>query len=337
MPGPTRALVPTPAAAISYVSRTRAGFGVATLLGLHLIVVSSATNGQELNGFDVSSSAIPVDEIMSGGPPRDGIPALTNPVFEPANDVDWLRPGDRLLALARNGDAKAYPLRILNWHEIVNDELSGEPIVVTYCPLCGTGMALDPHVGDQRLEFGVSGLLYNSDVLMYDRQTGSLWSQIEREAVTGPLRGERLKLEPLVHTTWAQWREQNPNGLVLSRDTGHRRDYESDPYLSYANSQQTMFPVNHRDDRLRAKSVVLGITRGHEAAAFPLERLLDQPRPVREVVGSTELFVYYVPETETVFATTLEGELVPATLAYWFAWSAFQPDTALWEPASRAD
>jgi hypothetical protein len=272
---------------------------------LLLIIGHSAVNGQELNGFDVSSSAIPVDEIMSGGPPRDGIPALTNPAFEPVDDVEWLRPQDRLLALKRGDEAKAYPLRILNWHEIVNDELAGEPIVVTYCPLCGTGMAFDPHVGDQRLEFGVSGLLYNSDVLMYDRQTESLWSQIEREAVTGALRGERLELEPLVHTTWAHWREQNPNGLVLSRDTGHRRDYESDP--------------------------------GESAVAFPLERLLDQPRPIREVVGSEELFVYYIPETETVFATTLEGDLVPATLAYWFAWRAFHPDTALWEPGSQAD
>ncbi len=327
----------TPAAAISCVSRTTVGSAVTALFALFLIIGHGAVNGQELNGFDVSSSAIPVDEIMSGGPPRDGIPALTNPAFDPASEVEWLSPQDRLLALERNGEAKAYPLRILNWHEVVNDELSSEPIVVTYCPLCGTGMAFDPHVGDQRLEFGVSGLLYNSDVLMYDRQTESLWSQIEREAVTGPLRGERLELEPLVHTTWAHWREQNPNGLVLSRGTGHQRDYESDPYLSYANSQRTMYPVNRRDDRLPAKSVVLGITLGESAAAFPLERLLDQPRPVREVVGSDELFVYYIPETETVLATTLEGDLVPATLAYWFAWSAFHPETALWEPGSHTD
>ncbi|MCK5440086.1 MAG: DUF3179 domain-containing protein, partial [Gemmatimonadetes bacterium] len=159
---------------------------------------------------------------MSGGPPRDGIPALMSPAFELAGEVEWLRPQDRLLALERDGEAKAYPLRILNWHEIVNDDVGGEPIVVTYCPLCGTGMAFDPHVGDQRLDFGVSGLLYNSDVLMYDRQTESLWSQIEREAVTGTLRGERLELKPLIHTTWAHWREQHPNGLVLSRDTGHQ-------------------------------------------------------------------------------------------------------------------
>ncbi|MEJ2152433.1 MAG: DUF3179 domain-containing protein [Gemmatimonadota bacterium] len=323
--------------ATSYVGRKRVRTGVTALLGLLVTIGHGAANGQELNGFDVSSSAIPVDEIMSGGPPRDGIPALTHPAFEPMNGVEWLRPHDRLLALEQDGEAKAYPLRILNWHEIVNDELAGEPIVVTYCPLCGTGMAFDPRVGDQHLEFGVSGLLYNSDVLMYDRQTESLWSQIEREAVTGPLRGERLELEPLVHTTWAHWREQNANGLVLSRDTGHRRNYESDPYLSYASSQRTMFPVNHRDDRLQAKSVVLGITQGESAAAFPLKRLFDQPRPVREVVGGEELFVYYIPETETVFATTLEGDLVPATLAYWFAWSAFHPETAVWEPKSQTD
>ncbi len=333
--GPTHALV-THAVATSYVG-LRAGTGVTSLCLLFLIVGHDAASGQQLNGFDVSSSSIPVDEIMSGGPPRDGIPALMSPAFELAGEVEWLRPQDRLLALERDGEAKAYPLRILNWHEIVNDDVGGEPIVVTYCPLCGTGMAFDPHVGDQRLDFGVSGLLYNSDVLMYDRQTESLWSQIEREAVTGTLRGERLELKPLIHTTWAHWREQHPNGLVLSRDTGHQRDYENDPYLSYANSQRTMFPVNHRDDRLLVKTVVLGITRGRSAAAFPLKRLADQPRPVRAVVGSEELFVYYVPETETVFATTLEGDLVPATLAYWFAWSAFHPDTALWEPESYAN
>ena len=138
MLGPTRVAV-TPAVVTSYVSRLRAGTSVTSICVLFLIVGHNAASGQQLNGFDVSSSSIPIDDIMSGGPPRDGIPALTNPAFEPVSEVEWLRPQDRLLALERDGEAKAYPLRILSWHEIVNDEIGGEPIVLTYCPLCGTG------------------------------------------------------------------------------------------------------------------------------------------------------------------------------------------------------
>lgn len=285
---------------------------------------------QTKNGFDLSNSLIPVDEIESGGPPRDGIPALVNPKFERVDEADWMRPDDRLLALERNGVAKAYPLRILNWHEIANDEIGGEPIVVTYCPLCATGMAFDPVVDGRALEFGVSGLLYKSDVLMYDRQTESLWSQIRREAVTGPEREEDLELIPMIHTTWKRWKEEHPDGLVLSRDTGHRRDYDRNPYLRYEESPRTMFPVGDVDDRLPQKDLVLGITAGDAATAFPLDELEKTSRPVRARVGEQEIFVYWFPDSRTAFATTLDGEKIPATMAYWFAWNAFHPDTAVW-------
>jgi hypothetical protein len=297
--------------------------------------------GQSKNGFDLSGSLVPADLILSGGPPRDGIPALVDPGFERAKDVDWLEADDRLLALEQEGTAKAYPIRILNWHEIVNDRVGGHGIAVTYCPLCGTGMAFDLEVSEggrplrqdgQPLELGVSGLLYNSDVLMYDRQTESLWSQIGRRAITGPLRGQQLEMIPLLHTTWGRWRKEHPDGLVLSRDTGHDRDYEVDPYMAYERSSRSMFPIAHRDDRLPEKDLVLGITRGDAAVAFPLEGLAGLPRPVRARVGEVELFVYWFPDSETAFATTLKGEPVPATIAYWFAWSAFHPSTHLWTP-----
>lgn len=291
---------------------------------------ASPAAAQTKNGFDLSKSLVPVDQIFSGGPPRDGIPALTDPRFERARGADWMRSGDRILALERDGVAKAYPLRILNWHEVVNDVIGDDPVVVTYCPLCGTGMAFDAVVDRRHLEFGVSGLLYNSDVLMYDRRSESLWSQIQRQAVTGPMRGRRLELLPLVHTTWGLWREEHPDGLVLSRRTGHDRDYDGDPYLTYARSSGTMFPVSHEDGRLPEKAMVLGITRGNAAVAFPLESLEARPRPVRARVGDGELFVYWFADSWTAFATTLDGEKVPATLAYWFAWSAFHPETAVW-------
>ncbi|MFN2421931.1 MAG: DUF3179 domain-containing protein [Gemmatimonadota bacterium] len=217
-----------------------------------------ATLAQSKNGFDLSNASVPVDQIVSGGPPRDGIPALTDPRFETVTQAAaWMRPDDRLLALEIGRQAKAYPLRILNWHEVVNDQVGRRPVLVTYCPLCGTGMAFDPVVRGKRMLFGVSGLLYNSDVLMYDRETESLWSQIARRATSGSLRGTSLELLPLVHTTWDRWRREHPRGLVLSRETGHDRDYDRDPYLQYAAEPGVMFPLGHRDSRLPEKALVL--------------------------------------------------------------------------------
>lgn len=299
------------------------------------LVAAIATPGQAQsqpkNGFDLSNSLIPAEEVLRGGPPRDGIPALTNPRFEPVSEAGWMRPDDRLMVIEREGVAKAYPLRILNWHEVANDEVAGEPVVVTYCPLCGTGMAFDPEVDGRVLEFGVSGLLYNSDVLMYDRQTESLWSQIMRKAVSGPHRGKDLEQVPLVHTTWERFRDEHPDGLVLSRDTGYSRDYDTDPYLRYARTPGTMFPVRGDDDRLPEKEMILGIERGDDKVAFPLEELEEGPRPVRTRVGDEDLFVYWFPDTSTAFATTTDGERIPATLAFWFAWSAFHPETRIWQ------
>ncbi|CAN5789063.1 DUF3179 domain-containing protein [soil metagenome] len=307
------------------------------MIGIVLLGISlSPVHAQTKNGFDLSKASIPVDEILAGGPPRDGIPALTDPRFESVGQASqWMRDDDRLLALEAAGEAKAYPLRILVWHEIVNDRIADRPVLVTYCPLCGTGMAFDPVVRGERRMFGVSGLLYNSDVLMYDRGTESLWSQIARRAVTGPLQGSTLELLPLVHTTWGRWRREHPDGIVLSRETGHQREYDRDPYLTYASDPRAMFPVSDRDSRLPEKELVLGIERDGVTIAFPLAMLDEQTRPVRARVGPEDVFVYWFRDSWTAFATDLKGRPIPATIAYWFAWSAFHPDTQLW--GSRGD
>ena len=166
------------------------------------------------NGFDLQGSLVPAKEIRHGGPPRDGIPALDQPRFIPAASASYLKPDDRVLGMELNGIVKAYPIRILDWHEIANDDFNGQPVVVTYCPLCGTGMAFSAQIGGSRTTFGVSGLLYNSDVLLYDRQTDSLWSQLLGKAITGPLKGTELKLIPLRHTTWRAWKSEHPDTLV---------------------------------------------------------------------------------------------------------------------------
>jgi len=158
--------------------------------------------------FDLTPATIPIDEINSGGPPKDGIPALLKPHFVSVKEASFLKEEDRVVGFRVGQSAKAYPIRILNWHEIVNDTVGGKKIVVSYCPLCGTAMIFAADMKDKSYTFGVSGLLYNSDVLMYDHQTESLWSQIKMEAVTGKLAGTPLRLLPSQVTTWKDWKKK---------------------------------------------------------------------------------------------------------------------------------
>jgi hypothetical protein len=175
-----------------------------------------AAEAKSRNGFDLDGAAVPVDEIGKTGVRRDGIPSIDDPKFVTADGADFLRDGDRVIGVYRNGLARAYPIRILDRHEVVNDVFDGEAILVTYCPLCYTGMVFSTQAKDFGLKFGVSGLLYNSDVLLYDRSTGSLWSQILSTAITGPLKGMKLPAVPASHTTWRQWRERHPTMTVLT-------------------------------------------------------------------------------------------------------------------------
>jgi hypothetical protein len=236
-------------------------------LALLLIAAMGAVPAD--NDFDLRGSLIPADEIHAGGPPRDGIPALTDPTFVPAAQADFLTPDDRILGLNLDGEARAYPIAILNWHEIVNDRIRGRPVAITYCPLCGSGVVFDALLDGRRVDFGVSGLLYNSDVLLYDRQTESLSSQIKKQAVTGPMKGQRLSALPVTDTTWRAWRETHSKTLVLSTDTGHSRDYSRDPYGGYAQESGLYFPVSARSKRYHPKERVLGLEIDGTFKAYP--------------------------------------------------------------------
>ena len=249
---------------------------------LMLILAAGSANAQlrgldasAYNGFDVNNASVPVQAIQRGGPPKDGIPAIDNPKFVPARE-SRLRDDDRVLGVALQGSARAYPVRILNWHEVVNDRFGGRGIVVTYCPLCGTGMAFEAKLDGTAASFGVSGLLYNSDVLLYDRATQSLWSQILKTAVSGPLKGMHLQGVPLTHTSWADWRSRHPGTQVLSNDTGFARDYQRDPYAGYESVPRLIFDVQHRDDRVPLKEWVLGIDVGGTHKAYPFSALASQ-------------------------------------------------------------
>ncbi len=299
------------------------------------LFTSNAAQAERYNGFDVRGSLIPADEIYQGGPPRDGIPALDQPKFIPANKVDFLQKSDRILGLKRNGKFKAYPISILNWHEIVNDQIGREKIVITYCPLCGTGVGFEAKAGQQLLTFGVSGLLYNSDVLLYDRETESLWSQIAKKAIAGAMKGTPLTLIPLEHTTWGDWKQRYPNSLVLSTETGHSRDYSRDPYAGYEDSDGIYFPVAHRDPRYHPKERVLGIEIDGQFKAYPFSELSQTHGIVKETFNGEMLKVVYDKINQSARIFNKDDNELAGITSYWFAWYAFHPETSVFKAPER--
>jgi hypothetical protein len=235
---------------------------------------SSGPDSPSRSGSGPSPLIDPAD-IVSGGPPRDGIPPIDHPKFIPAASVDFLESREPILALDVDGDARAYPLQIMIWHEIVNDEVGGMPVVVTYCPLCNTGIAfVRPTVGGRLLDFGTSGKLYHSNLLMYDRQTETLWAQASGEAVVGELTGTKLEFLPVQMLSWQDWRETHPNGKVLSRATGHDRPYGMNPYGGYDSIGGRPFLFEgDLDPRLPPVARVLGVAAGDDAVAFAYDGL----------------------------------------------------------------
>lgn len=283
------------------------------------------------NGFDVSDSLIPVDAIDHGGPGKDGIPALDTPRFLSGGERDRQSgPAERVIGVMYNGVAKAYPIRILDHHEVVNDQFGDSGLTITFCPLCGSGMVFRAGAGDTRLNFGVSGLLYNSDVLLYDRATGSLWSQLLKRAVTGPMKGEELVQVPAQYTTWGHWLEQYPGSLLLSTETGYARDYGGDLYSGYRQLPVVHYATDHQDWRLPAKDWVFGIIVGDDALAVPVAALGPQERQLTLEVSGEPINLRWYPGGETARAFDQHGEEIPVTAAYWFAWVAFHPQTLLY-------
>jgi hypothetical protein len=282
---------------------------------------------KQMEGFDLTGSLVPPGEIHSGGPGRDGIPAIDAPKFVNPASADFLQPEDLVVSVTIGAETRAYPLRVLVWHEIANDAIGTNRFSVTYCPLCGTSMVFGRDYGGPVLDFGVSGLLYNSDVLMYDRQTESLWSQLKMQAVTGSMKGRRLKWLPSEHLTFAAWRAKYPGGKVLSTDTGFKRSYGRMPYGSYERNQGVMFGVGNIRTELKNKDWVIGVIAGDRAYALPLVRMpSDQAIEVGD--GKDLVAVRFDPETQAVSATEVAGgAVVPSVKAYWFAWQAFYPQT----------
>lgn len=308
-------------------------------IGLASVFVAAAALAEPVrNGFDLAGALVPVEEILAGGPPKDGIPSIDKPEFAVAGKARAMRGEDMVLGVERNGIAKAYPVLIMNWHEVVNDRFGAEPIVVTFCPLCGSGVAFESGTGGRSLQFGVSGLLYNSDVLLFDRATNSLWSQIRAQAVTGPMKGVRLAQIPMLHTTWDDWFRRHPQTLVLSESTGFGRDYRRDPYQGYDKTEALMFPVGFRAEGFHPKERVLGVLAGGKAKAYPFSELARAAGPVSDVVGGQRVTIRFLPQGPAAEAQDANGRALAATTLFWFAWAAFHPTTDIYRaqrPAPR--
>jgi len=300
-----------------------------TGLLLFTLLLLPAVNAEEINGFALDDALIPPGQVFSGGPDKDGIPSIDNPEFVKAHEAGFIKNEDRVLGIVINGLSKAYPISILNWHEIVNDSIGDVFFTITYCPLCGSGMAFDSRVDGQVLSFGVSGLLYNSDVLLYDRETESLWSQLLSKAVTGKYKGTNLKMLPVMHTTWADWKRFHPSTLVLSKNTGYWRSYDRDPYSGYAQSNHLFFPVfNKAPKKYHPKEKVLGLTSNKIYMAYPFIELNKQNKEkFVDVVDSKSFTIHWNKKEQSGYMTDETGVIVPVVQSYWFAWYAFHPET----------
>jgi len=237
---------------------------------------------------------VPLSEFASGGPRRDGIPPIDRPKTVPVADAEgFLDEREPVLVVEQGGAARAYPVQILVWHEIVNDRVGGRPIAVTYCPLCNSSVVFDRRVDGRELTFGTTGNLRKSDLVMWDRQTESWWQQLTAEAVVGKLTGRKLTVLPSQTLSWADYRKRFPRGDVLSRDTGFSRDYGTNPYQGYeTDGGEPMLFEGAPDRRLPAKERVAAVTVGEATVVVPFSRLEREP-VVNEEVGDVPTAVLF--------------------------------------------
>lgn len=261
--------------------------------------------------FDVTRHLIRLEDIQSGGPARDGIPSLNHPAFTSSAEADRiLRPNDVVLGVESAGAAKAYPIRILNWHEVVNDDVGEQSILVSWCPLCGSGVVYDPRSEGRRLTFGVSGRLYKRNLLLYDRETDSLWSQIGGKAVTGPLAGTCLRLLPVTLTTWANWKVDHPTTLVLSFQTGFQRDYSRDPYRDWPLDRRLSLVVSYK-----------GITR-----IYPYSELKKAGRSLKDELAGLPITIVFDPKDQVATVGSSGEEQPPHFVSFFADAKSFFPE-----------
>ncbi len=248
---------------------------------------------------DFSRHTVPYAEIFSGGPPKDGIPAIDKPTFVSVGEADaWLQDREPVILVEAGEDARAYPLQILIWHEIVNDTVGGKALTVTFCPLCNTAIAFERTVGGRVLDFGTTGRLRYSNLVMYDRQTESWWQQAGGDAIAGEMAGRRLDFFPAAIIAWADFRAAYPAGRVLSRETGFLRDYGRNPYVGYDDVDQRpwLYQGPATPGQMPPMARVLTVDGGSEAVAYPYD-VLQTAGVVNDTVAGKAVVVFWVAGT----------------------------------------
>lgn len=269
-------------------------------------------------GQEIIKHAVPLDKIVSGGPPQDGIPSVDNPRFQSVQEADKiLQDSEFVLGLNVNGDIRAYPLQILVWHEIVNDVVGGIPVAVTYCPLCFTNQVFNRTLPDgNTVEFGTSGKLYNSNLVMYDRTNNSLWSQALGEGIVGDYSNVKLQKIPFDLAYWNEWKKLYPESKVLSRDTGSVRPYGADPYGDYFFNDLILFPVANDDKRLGLKEIVIGFEHNNKYKAYKLQEI-ETKKIINDAIDSKKIaLVSLQPFMIRIFDRVNEDEKKSIDLFY---------------------
>ncbi len=283
---------------------------------------------------DFSKHSVPYSEIFSGGPPKDGIPSIDRPSFQSTREADeWLEDREPVVfvqACAEGNrsvcEAKAYPIQILIWHEIVNDTVGGEPLLVTFCPLCNTAIAFkrtfNPSTGSgqggQVFDFGTTGRLRYSNLIMYDRQTETWWQQATGEAIAGEHTGAQLEFYPAAMISWADFKTLYPDGEVLSRETGFSRNYGRNPYFGYDDINQSPFLFNGATpNQLPPMARVLTVDLNSEAVAYPYD-VLSEAKAINDTVGSEDVVIFWTEGTASALdaGNIPEGREVGAAVAY---------------------
>ncbi len=274
---------------------------VLMMLPIALAVLPAELPAQQDDSWrtDFEKHTVPLEEITSGGPPKDGIPAIDEPNFVSVREADrWLGDSEPVAVVELNGEVKAYPLQILIWHEIVNDVVGSKPVTVTYCPLCNTTLAFARGFDGRVLDFGTTGRLRHSDMVMYDRQTETWWQQATGEAIVGEYAGQRLDFIPAPLISWGTFSAEFPDALVLSRETGHDRPYGRNPYQGYDSEVSPMRAFFRRqvDDRLPAMERIVALELGEEVRAYPFSSLSDVS-VMNDRVAGRDIVVLWAPGT----------------------------------------
>lgn len=323
------------------------------------------------HGYSILDWLVPKADVIDSGVGKDGIPSVDNPQFGTPAEVNPAFDEDLVLGIEHQGEIRAYPVPMLDWHEIINDNVNGLTLAITYCPLTGSGIGWDRNIRGSLTTFGVSGLLYNTNLMPYDRRTNSTWSQMRLECVNGSFVGEKPKTYTLIETSFATWKKSFPNSKIMNANTGFDRRYSEYPYADYRTNQELLFfPVMPRDDRLPAKERVLGVLINERAkgyrfngTAMGTEVIADEIDEVSIVVVRSKKdnynTVFLNPENLTFEpvqdglprimtdergnAYDLAGRIISgphqgqklsqplAFVSYWFSWGAFYPHIEIYE------